>query len=68
RASRNYQVAKTTLDALKASVVGQLKDLEPTRSIYVARSLAKCCEDLRTLSTESRVAWETLRTRLDGAE
>ncbi|EQC40776.1 hypothetical protein SDRG_01847 [Saprolegnia diclina VS20] len=60
--------AKTTLDALKASVVGQLKELEPTRSIFVARSLAKCCEDLRTLSTESRVAWETLRARLDGAE
>ncbi|OQR90447.1 hypothetical protein ACHHYP_05508 [Achlya hypogyna] len=60
--------AKTGLEGLRSSVVGQLKELEPTRSTFVARSLAKCCEDLLTLSVESRVAWETLRQRLQGAD
>ncbi|OQS02591.1 hypothetical protein THRCLA_05053 [Thraustotheca clavata] len=58
--------AEANLDALKNSVVGQLKDLEPNRSLFLTKNLAKCCEDLLQLSIESRTAWETLRSRLNG--
>ncbi|ETV88858.1 hypothetical protein, variant [Aphanomyces astaci] len=58
----------TRLEAQRASVASQLKQLEPHRSQFVAKSVAQSCADLYELSTEARQAWQALRDRLRSIE
>ncbi|RHY57329.1 hypothetical protein DYB30_002172 [Aphanomyces astaci] len=58
----------TQLEAQRASVASQLKQLEPHRSQFVAKSVAQSCADLYELSTEARQAWQALRDRLKSIE
>ncbi|RHY97593.1 hypothetical protein DYB35_009953 [Aphanomyces astaci] len=58
----------TQLEAQRASVASQLKQLEPHRSQFVAKSVAQSCADLYELSTEARQAWQALRDRLRSIE
>ncbi|RHY31634.1 hypothetical protein DYB32_003306 [Aphanomyces invadans] len=55
---------KARLERQRTSIADQLKQLEPQRSFFVAKSFVKSCEDMLQLATESRQAWEALRDRL----
>ncbi|CAK4490718.1 unnamed protein product [Aphanomyces euteiches] len=55
---------KNELEEMKNGITGQLKELEPQRSLFVAKNLTKCCEDLYQLSVETRESWEALRDGL----
>jgi len=65
RLSQLLPAERENLKELKESVVNQLKDLEPKRSLFAANSIGRCCVDAQKLASESRLMWESLLNRLN---